>query len=119
MSSYRKIHMGLGLGLVTAFALLVGSAWADSPDALVGDEAVGKATRVVLDPNIYPPGTKISCTMSGPTFTGRRWAYLVIGFDNSTCYRFADPNNPMAAPMDVVHCKGLGYKIGCDNIIDQ
>ena len=98
MSNSRKIHIGLGMALVAAFALPAGLVSADTS---------------------LPPGTKISCTMSGETETGRRWGYLEIG-DGGKCYRYADPDREgEAAPEDVEHCKGLGFRLGCRRVYDR
>ena len=97
MSTLRKIQAAVGLALVTAFALTAG----------------------VTSAQGLQPGTKIACTMSGDTATGRRWGYL-LGSDNpGVCYRYADTARwGEPAPPSVAHCKGLGSQLGC-RVIDM
>jgi hypothetical protein len=117
MSNRRNIYTVLSMALVMGVALSACAVTAEAPNASVGDGASLEATEALTT---TPGGTKIACTMSGPTVTGRRWGFLAVDNDQSTCYRYADPARAFeAAPVSVAHCGELGHAINCTVVIDQ
>ncbi|WP_437640770.1 hypothetical protein [Sorangium sp. So ce854] len=72
MSTLRKIHIGLGLAFVTAFAFVLSSAPASAADTEVDDPSTGEVVDAI-------PGATYQCTMSSLTNPfGRDAAQLVV-----------------------------------------
>ena len=107
MNMIKTGKIGMGMALA-ALALTAGCA------SMTDGESLGVAEEAIVS---VPAGTRLSCSMSSPSFTGRRQAYLVVGDDLSTCYREAIPGD-VPASLFVASCHKVGYSIGCDRIVN-
>ncbi|WP_437987320.1 hypothetical protein [Sorangium sp. So ce117] len=116
MSNRRNLQNWFGMALVTGLVGVTGSACVGSMDPSVDSEATGESEEAIVTG--FAVGTALDCTMSGATPTGRRWAYLIVGNDQSTCFRTPNVNRTDLAPATAIHCHALGRSIGCDFIRD-
>ncbi|WP_441286275.1 hypothetical protein ACSRUE_28010 [Sorangium sp. KYC3313] len=116
MSNRRNLQNWLGMALVTGLVCVSGSACVGSVDPSIDSEEAGETEQAIVSG--FVAGTRLDCTMSGPTPTGRRWAYLIVGNDQSTCYRTPNIHRLDLAPETAIHCHALGRSIGCDYMQD-
>lgn len=115
MNNHRTVHTGLGMALVTALICVMGSACMEVGES-VNEEAISEANQAFV--TLYPPGTKLDCTMSAPSATGRRWGTITIDTDRRTCFRTANTSRLEPAPPTAQHCHSFGRSIGCESILD-
>ncbi len=105
MNTLRKIHTGLAIAFVSAFAFATGSSSANAADEPSGE--VGEAIEISLP-----------CSMSGPTSTGRQWAKLVRSYvKKGVVYCTREPSG-LEAPIEIPHCGERKAELGCDEIIN-
>ena len=97
MDALRTIQTGLGLALVTAFALVTASASAESPDA---SRQAG-----------------LQCTMSsGFSLTGREWGQVFPTRHPGICKRVRMGGQ---APPDFPSChQRARNELGCHTVVD-
>ncbi|KYF78536.1 hypothetical protein BE11_25275 [Sorangium cellulosum] len=97
--------MGLGLALVTAFALVVSSAPASAADTEVDATSTGEVVDAI-------PGAEYECTMSGSPF-GRSAAKLVVLGDGWHCARY---RLGYAGALGTPSCHQMARVVGCQLI---
>ncbi len=108
MSTLRRIQAGLGIGLVTAFAFVVGSASADdsvaeSDDASTVEQAEAQSRQ------------SLRCTMSGYSLTGREWGEVFMTRTPGVCRRVRIGGQ---APPDFPSCHQRARELGCYTVVD-
>jgi hypothetical protein len=111
MSTLRRIHAGLGLALVTAFAFMAGCASVDADELSDGDASLGEAAGAV------EREAGLRCTVSsGFSPTGREWGEIFITRNPGVCKRVRLGG---VAPQDFPSCHQRGREeLGCQLIVD-
>lgn len=112
MSNYRTVYTGLGMALVSALVCVMGSGCVEARES-VDEEAINEVNQAEV--TIWKT---VSCTMSSPGPTGRRWGTLAVGDDLSICYRFADTTRVDVPPANAMRCHDIGSRLKCAEIVD-